>query len=72
MAACENMRRLPSLAIIRGLMRRLEECRECREFCHSRPGDILRAPPYLEIRDDVSHHREIDAELQALGYKYQW
>ena len=27
---------------------------------------------HVEIREDVNHHREIKAELQALGYEYAW
>ena len=69
MASSGNVRRVPNLAIIRGLMGGLEEGRE---FCHSRPEDGVCAPQYVEIRDDVSHHREIEAELQALGYEYHW
>ena len=26
----------------------------------------------MEIREDANHHREIEAELQALGYEYAW
>ena len=65
MASPEHATRVPSLAIIRSFMRGLE-----REW-HSRPRGEA-APKYVEIREDVSHHREIQAELQALGYEYAW
>ena len=26
----------------------------------------------MDIREDVNHHREIEAEFQALGYEYAW
>ena len=32
----------------------------------------MRAPQYVEIPKDVNHHREIETEVQALGYGYQW
>ena len=69
MASSEILRRVPSLAIIRGLITGLEEGRE---FRHSRPEDGVRAPQYMVIHGDLSHHCEIKAELQALGYEYQW
>ena len=59
---------MPSLAIICSLMRGLEWDQEYR---HSRP-QAKAAPQYVEIRDDVDHHREIQAGLQALGYEYAW
>ena len=68
MAGPANVRREPSLAIICSLMRGLEWDRE---YCHSRAqGDA--AGQYVEIREDVNHHREIEAELRALGYEYKW
>ena len=56
------------MAIIRSIMRGLEWDREYR---HSRPQGEP-APQYVEIREDVNHHREIEAELQALGYEHVW
>ena len=50
------------------LMRGLEEGRE---FRHSRPEDGVGAPCYVEVHEDVSHHREIESELRSLGYKFQ-
>ena len=29
-------------------------------------------PQYVEIREDVNHHREIETELEAPGYEYAW
>ena len=60
--------RMPSLAIIRSLMRGLEWDREYR---HSQPQGEA-APQYVEIHEDVNHHHDIEAELQALGYEYAW
>ena len=57
---------MPSLAIICSLMRGLEWNQEYR---HSRTQGEA-DPEYVEIRKNVSHHREIEAELQALGYEY--
>ena len=68
MASPEHATRMPSLAIICSLMRGLEWERE---YHHSRPQGEA-APQYVEIREDVNHHREIEAELQALGYEYAW
>ena len=66
MTSPKNKNREPSLAIIRSLRRGLEWDRGYR---HSRvQGDA--APQYVGIRDDVNHHREIEAELQALGYEH--
>ena len=53
----------PSLAIIRSLKQGPESDRK---YCHSRPQGEA-ASQYAEIREDVNHHREIKAELQALG-----
>ena len=61
--------RIPTLAIIRGLMSRREEGRK---FRHSPPADSTGGPAYVEIREDVAHHREIETELHSLGYEYQW
>ena len=66
--SCKSVCWVHSLAINRGFMRGIEEGWE---FRHSRPEDGVRAPQYVEICEDVSHHREIEAELQALGYGYQ-
>ena len=59
---------MPSLARIRSLMRGLKWDRDYR---HSWPQGEA-ALQYAEISEDVNHHREIKAELQALGYKYTW
>ena len=68
MASPKNKTKEPSLAIIRSLMRGLEWDPEYR---HSRAqGDA--APQYVEIREDVNHRREIEAELHALGYEHAW
>ena len=66
MASPERATRTPSLAIIRSLMWGLEQDREYR---HSRPQGEA-APLNMEIREDLNHHHEIEAELQALGYEY--
>ena len=66
MASPKNVRREPSLAIISNLMRVLKWNRE-----YSHPwaqGEA--APQYMEIRKDLSRHRKIEAELQALGYEH--
>ena len=58
----------PSWAIIGSFMPGLELDWEYR---HSRPQ--REAPPhYVEIREDVSHHCEIKAALQAMGYERAW
>ena len=44
---------------------------EGREFSHSRPRDGVSAPSYVEVPQDVSHHREIETELRSLGYEFQ-
>ena len=62
------MHREPSLVIIRSLMRGLELDRE---YPHSRAQGYP-APQYVEIREDVNHHREIEPELRALGYEHAW
>ena len=63
MASPKNMRQEPSLPIIHNLMRGLEWNREYR---HSRAqGDAT--PQYMEIREDVNHHRGIETELKALA-----
>ena len=69
MASSEKVRREPTLAIICGLMRGPEEGWVLR---HSRPEGCVRAPQYVEIREDVTHHPDSEADLQALGYEYQW
>ena len=57
------MRREPSLAIIRSLMRGVEWDREYR---HSQAKGGA-APQYMQVCKDVTHHRKIKAELRALG-----
>ena len=56
------------MAIICSLMRGLEWDREYR---HCRPQGEA-APQCVEIRGDVSHHCESEAEHQALCYEYAW
>ena len=68
MASPERATNLPSLAIIRSLMRGLEWDRV---YQHSRPQGEA-APKYVEIPEDVKHHGKIEAKLQALGYEYAW
>ena len=68
MASPKNLLREPSLAIILSLRRWLEWDREYR---HSRTQGGA-APRYVEIRDDVKHHRKIEREIQALGYEHAW
>ena len=46
--------------------------KEGREFRHSWSEDAGCTPQYVEIREDTSTCPVIDAELQALGYDYQW
>ena len=48
------------------------ELEEGREFRHSRSVDGMRAPQYLDIREDVHIYRAIETHLQAIGYGYQW
>ena len=68
MASAKNLRREASLAIVPSHMRGLEWNLEYR---HSQAkGDA--APKYVEIPEDVNHHREIETELQALGYEHAW
>ena len=50
-------------------MRGLEEGRK---FRHSWPADGTGGLAYVEIREDVTHHRQIETELRSLGYEYQW
>ena len=58
----------PCLAIIRSLMPGLEWDREYRH-----PGPQAEAAlQYMEISEDVGHHREIEAHLQHLGYEHVW
>ena len=64
MASPKHATSVPSLAIIRGLIGGLDWDREYR---HSRPQGEA-APQYVEIRN----HREMEAELQAVGYEYAW
>ena len=41
------------------------------KYRHSSPkGEAARQ--YVVIREDVNHHSEIEAELQALGHEYVW
>ena len=68
MASPNNVRRETSVAIIGSLMRGLKRDREYRHF--RAKGDA--APQYVEIREDINHHREIEMELQALCYEYVW
>ena len=42
-----------------------------REYRDSRPQRKA-APLYVEVGEDVNHHRKIEAVLQALGYQYAW
>ena len=58
---------LPGLAVIRNLRGTEWD----REYRHSQAQGEA-APQYVEICEDVDHHREIKRELQALGYKYVW
>ena len=68
MASPEPATKMPSLAIIRSLMRGLEWNREYR---HSWPQEEA-GPEYVEICEDVNHHCKIEPEVQALGYEYAW
>ena len=68
MACPGNVRLKPSLAIICSLMTGLARHREYR---HSR-AEGGPAPEYVEIREEINHHCEMEPELRALGYAYGW
>ena len=69
MASPASVRQVSYLAMIRGLVGSLEEGRE---FRHSPSQDGVRATQYVEIREEPSNSREIEAELGGLSYEYQW
>ena len=60
---------VPNLAIIRGLLRRLEKGQQ---FCHSWLEDGVCAPYYAETCEGASKSCKTEAELQAEGYAYKW
>ena len=60
---------VPNVGTIWALVEGLEEGRE---FRHSRYEDGVRAPQYVEIREDVPVYCAIEAQLQAMGYEFQW
>ena len=68
MTSPKQMRQERSLELTGSLRRGLEWDREYR---HSRAQGEA-APQYVEIPEDVNHHREMDTELQVLGYEYAW
>ena len=69
MTSPERVRRDAKLASIHTPMRGLKEGQE---FRHSRPQGGVRAPQYVQFRKNVTNHGEVEAELQALDYEYQW
>ena len=64
MASTKN----PNLAIIHSLRGGLELDREYR---HSRP-QREGARQYVDIVEEVNHHREMEEQLRALGYEHAW
>ena len=58
---------VPNLGAIKILVAGLEEGRK---FCHSRFQDGVKAPQWVEIRNEVPNLRGIEAQLQAMGYEY--
>ena len=60
---------IPNPKIIRGLVRGLQEGEA---ISHALSQDGVCASMYVVICHEVTTYRKIEAEVKALGYKYQW
>ena len=56
---------VPNFGAIKTLVARLEENRE---YQYSRLADGVKAPVWVQIREDVPDNHGIEAELKAMGY----